>query len=184
MSYYKELYQTISDAIETIKDTLAQPLFRWVDFDLAQTDQDNPPLSYPAALIGFEDLTDLSDYSNGSQQGSQVVSIALVFKVFERTHSKATTPYREDALKHLDTVSLVHHRLNNLTGACFNGLSRIGMTQDRRADLRIYTLRYACRIFDDATAADKINLTAYVPWATATGGASAHPDFEHLEEIG
>jgi hypothetical protein len=181
--YYKELYQTLSNAIESIKDSTNQPLFRWIDFDMAQTEQDNPPLSYPSALIGFDDLTDLSDYANGSQQGTQVVSVSLVFKVFERTHSKASMPFREEALKHLDTVSLVHHHLNNLTGMCFSGLTRIGMTQDRRADLRIYTLRYACRIFDDANNADKINIKAYVPWATATGVTSAHPDLNLTEDI-
>jgi hypothetical protein len=178
MSYYKELYQAISETLEAMQDANCDPIFRWIDFDLGQLEEDTPPVSYPCALIGFDDLNDISDYTNGSQQGTQFVTIKLAFKKFERTHSKTTPQYREEALSHLDAVSLVHKALNNLEGECFNTLSRTGMSQDKRLDLRVYSLQYATRIFDDAGVINK-----YIPFAEAKNLVDAHPDFDPNAEI-
>jgi hypothetical protein len=148
----KDLYNDILAAI-----TANVPTVRWVDFDLGQLDgTELPPVSYPCVLIGFEGAT-YSEVSQLIQLGEVSLSIRVAFKTFERTGSAINTTFRDVGLAHLDVLRQVHFALQGLTGAAYSQLSRTSMSQEPRADLRVY--RYSYRtIYTDGPD------TAYHAW--------------------
>lgn len=163
----KELFKSISDAIAGVSG------LRWVDFDLGQLEQeDMPPLSFPAALVGF-DAADYINLQGTTQQGELNIRIRLAFRVFERTHSKAAANFREIGLAHLDALAAVHQALQGLEGNNFSGLSRIGFENEKRSDLRVYNLIYTT-LYTDQTQSE------YTDWATASEDADLDlcTDFE------
>lgn len=170
--YYKDLFLAISDKLATLVDENGKPVFQWIDFDLGQLEEQTPSVSFPCALIDFEELSDIYTYVNGSENGTQAITIRLAFKKFERTHTKVPSLFQAEALAHLDAVALAHKALANLSGASFSTLARTGQSRNKRPDIRIYELYYGSRIFDDSGEVIK-----YVPYAQATGGSPAHPDF-------
>lgn len=133
----KDLFKAISDAITT-----KVPAVRWVDFDLGQLDTgEAPPVSFPCVLVGFGNAG-YSNLSNLVQMGEVQVVIRVAFKTFERTHSAATESFRDVGLAHLDTLKAIHFALQGLSGTAFSPMSREGMSQENRADLRVYRYTY------------------------------------------
>lgn len=155
----KDLFKAISDAI-----TANVAAVRWVDFDLGQLEQETPPVSFPCALIGFQSAT-FENIAGTGQQADILVSVRLAFRVFERTHSKATSNFRNEGLAHLDTIQAVHNALNGLDGDNFSALIRSGYENEKRADLRVYNLFYTVSYCD-------VPQSAYTDWETASGGAN------------
>ena len=157
----KQLFKDISAAIGAVAG------IRWVDFDLGQLEQEErPPVSFPCALVGFDSAT-FTDLGASAQQGNLTISIRLAFNVFERTHSKAATAYRDVGLAHLDTLQSVHNALQGLSGEGFNSLTRTSFVNEKRMDLRVYQLTYA-------TVTDEPN---------TPGGGSPHPEYASLKDL-
>lgn len=129
-----------------ISDTLAG-IVRWIDFDLGQLDQETPPISYPAVLVAF-DAPQFLNLSAGAQQADTIITLRIAFKVWERTHSKAQESFREVGLAHLDTLASIHAALSGSNADTFSPLVRISMTNEQRADLRVYTLQYSTMLYD------------------------------------
>ncbi len=109
-----------------------------------------PPVSWPCALIDFEDFT----FSNLGEH-VQVASGTIVIKLGFAPHSPAAqnTPeeYRDSAISYYDIEWDLHKVLHGWTptGAEFGGLTRISVTNQRRSDsYRVRELRYAIS-FDD-----------------------------------
>jgi hypothetical protein len=134
----KAIFKTIQDTI-----TAQVAAVRWTDFDLGQLDAEKPPVSFPCALIGFNagDYTLLGQDTN---IGSVLVEISLAFRLRERTHSIATESFRDEALEHIDVVEAVRVALTGLDGDDFQSLTYLGFSNDRRADLRVWRLRFSC----------------------------------------
>lgn len=139
----KEIFTVIQNAVADLDG------IRWVDFDLGQLDQEKPPVSFPCALIGF-DSGDYSLIANDANVGTVRVEVALAFRLRERTHSITEQQYREEGLEHLDTVEAVRVQLTGLSGDTFQGLEYLGFSNDRRADLRVWRLRFACAHYPEA----------------------------------
>ena len=139
---------------------------RWVDFDLGQLEQESPPVSFPCVVIGFDSANYL-DLSGVAQQGTMVLGVRVAFKLFERTHSKTSPSFQDEALGHLDTLQNVHAALQGLAGTNFGALSRTGFATEKRMDLRVYRMTYTTLVEDEGTGSDGTggNAINYVPWA-------------------
>lgn len=155
----KATFQEIAAAVEAVSGV------RWVDFDLGQFEDENPPVSFPSVLIGFDSAT-FTDLSGSAQQGTLVVSVRVAFQLFERTHSKNDSTKRNAALAHLDTLQNIHAALQSLSGTNFSALSRIGYENEKRADLRVYRMTYSTLVTDDGGGSDgdSGNTPTFVPW--------------------
>lgn len=160
---YKDISARITDQVTAVA---------WVDFDLGQLDTEMPPVSFPCALIGFTSGEYLP-LGMDTTTGTVNVEITLAFQLRERTHSKANSTYRDEALGHMDTVDAVRIALTGLQGSTFGKLSYAGFQNDRRADLRVWRLRFTCEHFPAAPA------NTYVDWpGNAPVGFCVHPDIE------
>jgi hypothetical protein len=162
MAFFKDLFQHISDRIETVQ-TEGQPTIRWIDFDLGQLDEAEPPLSYPCALIGFGDAQDFVTNQDFSQDGQLRITIKCGFKLRERTHSKTTPQYRTEALEHLETLQRVHDALQGTHGTSFGRLLRTGIRNERKANIRVYEMDYAVQVYADAPTGNP-QANAYKPF--------------------
>lgn len=133
----KEIFKSISDRI-----AYQVAAIRWVDFDLGQLDQETPPVSWPCALVGFNSGEYLPLGQDGTL-GEVIIEIVVAFQLRERTHSRAATSYRDEAISHLDTVDAVRIALTGLKADSFGPLTYLSFANDRRADLRVWRLRFA-----------------------------------------
>jgi len=150
----KEIFKTLSDKIKT-----DVPKVRWFDFDLGQLEQEQPPVSWPCVLFSIQSGS-FEQIASGGQQADLMIGIRLAFKVFERTHSVATS-FQNVGLQHIDTVEEVHRAFQGLSGTGFEALSRVGFATEPRADLRVYNLVYSCRYID-------IPVNPFQPWDSVT----------------
>ena len=179
---FKDLFQHISDQIETVKDTNNQPLIRWVDFDLGQLDEENPPVSFPCALLTFGDVGDFLTYTDGAQQGTMTVTVRIGFKLRERTHSKVSPLYRGEALEMLNTVEAVHDALQGTDGENFGQIERSALRNERKTEIRVFELDYQV-IIHTPSPTWKINGGPYIPWKDLAGqpplpAFCVHPDIQ------
>ena len=121
---------------------LEVPAVRWVDFDLGQLEQENPPVSYPCVLIGMGQSPVFASLGT-VEQVELSITVRVAFRLFERTHSVNADTYRNKALEHLDILQDIHAKLNGLAGTHFGAVGRIGYwANERRADIRVYTATY------------------------------------------
>lgn len=153
----KDLFKHIDARIKA-----AAPAVRWVDWDLGQLEQDPmPPVSFPCALISFnQPLINLM--GSGVEYADTLITLRVAFRVYERTHSKTQTVFRDKALEHLDTLEAMHKALQGSEGECFSKLKRNSFTNVQRADLRVYTLTYSCMYYNQPDA-------TYTPWQDVEG---------------
>lgn len=154
----KDLFLHVSQQIEAITGA---PV-RMVDFDLGQLEQEPmPSLSYPAVLISFNAPAYLQ-LGAGAQQAEVLITLRVAFRVFERTHSKAQSSYRDEGLAHLDTLAAIHAALNGSSADNIGALTRISMATEARADLRVYKMTYVSEYVDCPA-------SPYVPWDDIEG---------------
>lgn len=154
------------------------PTLKFIDFDLGQLEQEPlPSLDYPAALISFNE-SPLVDLGGLNQQALLLISVRLVFRVFERTHSVAASQYRSIGLSHLNTIDDVKWALHGLSGTDFTELSHRSFSTEPRADLRVYQLLFETILLV------KPPTSQYIPWADAEGTSGLGPNFCTQDEDG
>lgn len=137
----------MKEIFKSIQDRLAAQVaaIRWTDFDLGQLDQQpQPPVSFPCALVGFTG-GQYAPNGEGAVNGTVHIEVVLAFRLRERTHSVAESAWKDEALEHLDTVEAARAALQGLSAATFTGLEYLGFSNDRRADLRVWRLRFQCQ---------------------------------------
>ncbi|MEM1369265.1 MAG: hypothetical protein AAGG02_14915 [Cyanobacteria bacterium P01_H01_bin.15] len=156
------VFQVISNKI-----TSDVPELRWVDFDLGQLEQEQPPVSWPCALISFQ-APQFQNLSRLAQQAELLIAVRLAFRVFERTHSVAQDQFRQIGLQHFSTIKKVHAALHGMDGENFKGLARASFATEPRADLRVYNLIYSCLFTDEAS-------SQYRSWTDVA--PTENPDF-------
>lgn len=148
------------------------PALKMVEFDLGQLVQETlPGLNYPAALIRI-DVNDLEELAGRAQQGVATITLTLVFRTFERTHSIASAANRAKGLEHLDVIEKVKWALHGFAGSTFTPLSHQATTSADRVELRAYPMIFTTLVTETPPA----DQAAYVPWGQADGTTGAGPD--------
>ena len=115
----------------------AIPELKWVDDNLGQLNQENPPVTYPCALIGIGNINQ-ADYNSPGQVGDLILEITLVCPPSpqsepenpQKIHAFAETVY--DLIQKIDTA------IYRLEGELYGPLGRIKIT----ADTSIYPARF------------------------------------------
>lgn len=92
-SVYKQLYYDISDRIKNNISAI-----RHIDIDFNQDEDEQPLLSYPAALIDFPEA-DHSQLSNRDICSDIIISIKIVFKQISNTSSVTPLVYKDKAFE-------------------------------------------------------------------------------------
>lgn len=137
----KELFEHIVTRIKTVAAV------NWVDFDLGQLEQQEPPVAFPCALVSFTNAQ-YELLAGLDQQAPVTIRVRCAFRVFERTHSQRQQSFRDVGLAHLDTLQAIHLALHGSEADGFSMLIRINFTTEPRADLRVYELTYRTLLYD------------------------------------
>jgi hypothetical protein len=157
------------------KIAAAVPAIRWVDFNLGQLNEEKPPVSWPCLLVGFGSAS-YSRLGPTQDVGELNVEITLGFLLRERTHSKNTENYRDEALAHLDTVDAVIVALKGLSGDTFTDMQLVSTANDQRADYRVYRLGWTVVHYPAPPE------SPYVPWDEDAAGPldfCVHPHMDN-----
>ena len=129
--------------------------------DIAYTDQDlgqlaakgRPPVSWPCALIDFEDFR-FEELAENVQTASGIVVIRMGFAPHSNTSSISPKDYREMALGYYELEVQLHSALQGWSpdGNYFGHMQRISAATQRRTDTyRVRELRYSIAFEDYST---------------------------------
>lgn len=130
------------------------PVFRFIDHDLGQLDDDVPGIAYPAVLIDMPSFT-YTDLGEHIQQAEGIITLRIIFAPYAATDSVTPVRTQLQALHYYDTEQQLHQLLHCWTPNYllddediirpnfFGSLYRVSArTSDRRRDLRIRELSY------------------------------------------
>ncbi|MBO4233888.1 hypothetical protein FO675_06170 [Riemerella anatipestifer] len=139
------------------------PEIRYIDQNLGQlgqiSDEDSPPLSYPAVLIDFPD-TSFSNLSSNIQLGNASISFVLVFETHSQTWHQSPKDIRINGLSYLTIEQKLHKALQGFASDYFAPLSRKSVRSQNNNDvgLRVRELTYSTEFedwsLDDATSTE------------------------------
>lgn len=154
---FAELYQHLTSRIESIKDNKGESVIRWIDLQSGQLKGANlPPVSFPCALIAFDEVGDFAHNANPVSKGSAFVEIELAFKIVERTHSKATT---NAGLVHFSTMEGIVAAIHGTDGEAFDTLWLESVKpESNRQDVRVFTLKFALNAYITTSSVETVDL--------------------------
>lgn len=104
------------------------PEIEFVDVDLEQLQLPDPPVSFPCALVDIAQ-EEYSDNTGGQQVVQTTVNVALGFRVYGPSDTKAAPEDRALSMAHYQIVCNVGEALHGFSGAGFSPLSRVRMTR-------------------------------------------------------
>lgn len=110
---YEQLLQLLSNV----------PELKWIDLDVGQLQEEQPPVLYPCALI--EIIVDKTeDIQNHTQQASGRFKLTLAYKSYGETNSTTDLPTRSNALEYFRTTNKCYKTLQGFTNDNFYPFSR------------------------------------------------------------
>ena len=123
----------------------AVPDLAWIAEDYGQLDlgEDAPPVAFPCALIDFPS-TSFSELSDLEQTGEVTIDVKLAFNAHAEAYSVAPESHLNASVKRFDTEQKVYTALHGwAVEKKFQGLSRTGVSTERRADgCKVRVLRF------------------------------------------
>jgi len=135
----------------------------YIDQDLGQLGvKPRPPVSWPCALIDFEDFR-FKDLSEHVQTAKGTIVIRLGFAPHSGSSSITPADYREQALSYYDIEYHLHQALQGWSpaGECFGSLMRSSaITQPRTDGFRVRELRYKIAFDDYSTKITRLTAPA------------------------
>lgn len=123
---------------------------RFTDQDWNQLDFQEPPISYPCALIDFPD-TQFAQMQ-GHQDATALVRLKLIYRSFTATSNITPDANRETALQFYELEQQLYEALQawDADGLLVNDLVRQSATTEKRDDgLRVRVIEFACSFVDD-----------------------------------
>jgi hypothetical protein len=93
--------QLLIDLCDHLKE--AVPKLKWIDQDFGQLElfEDRPAVSFPCALIDFQNAT-YSNHAELTQEGDLTVLVRLGFTPFSNSHVGASLAVRKKALEYYE----------------------------------------------------------------------------------
>ncbi len=117
----KTLYLKILELLETI------PEIRHIDLQYGQLQEEQPPLAYPAVLVGMRQTSENID--DLYQLHTAQFTLLLVCKMAGETNSLAPAVRREQALAYLDISEKIYRKLQGYEDEIFEAFSQTGAVE-------------------------------------------------------
>lgn len=139
-----------TDLIARLTDQV--PELRHIDLDWNQLSFQEPPISYPAAIIDFGDTQ--YQQMQGFQKGDVTLTIKLVYRSFTATTSFVPETNRETALQFFELEQKIYEALQAWYGGTgkqlVNAYIRQNATTEKRDDgLRVRVLTFLGSYYDN-----------------------------------
>jgi len=132
----EQLYLKIEELLKEIKS------IRYIDLDTGQLQEENPPISYPCALIQI-DIPSCEDIETRTQQVQAYFKVQIVTKTIGETNSLVPKKVREKSLEWLRLQDEVYKKLQGYSDENFYSFSRkSGRNENLRKGLRIFALQF------------------------------------------
>ncbi len=112
----KKLYLKILELLAAVTE------LKFIEQDLAQLQQERPPVSFPCALIKIN-VSGTDDFDSLYQRKDLSFEITLVFKYFGESNSLAPVEQREKALEFHSVVEKVYRALQGYEDVDFEPFS-------------------------------------------------------------
>lgn len=140
-----EIYRTIFSKIQEI-----DPKKYWVDIDMGQfeTEGRNIPITYPAIILKFEDVI-WKDKDREFQIGLVNLTIKYAHRFLSESEIMNCSQPRQEICDCLDTLQLIHEKLNKLRGETFSELTRFNQYHRKTNPkdlLWVNVIQYQCNI--------------------------------------
>lgn len=138
----EKLYETLLTLLSAI------PELKWVDLNVGQLTEENPPVAYPCALIDI-DMPQCDDIEETIQQAKAAFKITLAYKAYGETNHKTAAPLRSNALAYFKTTNLVYKKLQGFKDENFCAFSRTAQRPENiRAGLKVVALSFETSWYD------------------------------------
>lgn len=138
----EELYLKLLELLKEI------PQLKYIDLDTGQLMLEQPPISYPAALIEI-DLPQAEDIGGNIQRCNVNFSIRIVTKALHETNGNAPAPVVKSSLEWLRLQNDVYKKLQGYCDANFYPFSRrSGKNEIMRIGLKTFALRFETSFHD------------------------------------
>ena len=126
------------------------PALKWLEMDMGQLSQPQPPVKFPCALVGIK-LPKCKSITDTLQDCEARITIRLAFDTQMRTASLVPEESREASLAVYDVIAGVYAALQGWGTGHFNTLDRTSQGDEpTRNGLFIYKLEFSTT-FEDAT---------------------------------
>lgn len=133
----------IHDAITAIATI---PELKWVDDNLGQLDEENPPVEYPCALVGIGNSRP-TDYQTNPQYGDLTLEVTIVCPSPQSTANppEKIHPY---AGMIYEIIQKTDHLLRQMEGESYSPLNRIGIRADTSRLPARFILSYSVLLYE------------------------------------
>lgn len=132
----KELYLKLLILLSEVQE------FRFIEQDFGQLMAENPPLSYPAALLKIN-ITGTDDYDSDFQRNDASIDVMMIYKGIGELNSITPEEQRNKALSYYDSMDKAHEKLQGYSDKMFDPFSRKSVTdQALRKGLKTVLHRY------------------------------------------
>lgn len=133
----KTLYLKLFELLKTI------PEIEYIDLNFGQIMEEQPPLAYPAVLIGIN-IVSTDSFHDIYQQVNAEFTITLVTRA-QDTCSLTEKDRQERALSYFDLAEKIYNKLQGYEDGHFETFNRLNLTEiTQRKGLRITAERYSC----------------------------------------
>lgn len=126
--------------ITAIADRLAAevPELRFIDVDLEQLGNENPPVDFPCALVDVASI----DYEGASTQTAEAeINITVGFNVLAPS-SHHSAECRDAAMAHYDILDKIAEALHGFEGEGFSRLNRTALRRKSTTYPRHYVVSF------------------------------------------
>lgn len=124
------------------------PELRYIDLDMGQLFEEQPPLSYPAALFEI-DIPKAEDIASDIQKLAVSFSVRIVTNKTGSTNSLTSKDVREKSIEWLRLQNKVYKKLQGFKNENFYYFSRTsGKNENVRTGLRTFVLRFSTSCHD------------------------------------
>ena len=121
------------------------PEFRWIDVNVGQMATENPPVSYPCALVDVPNLCYENLTESGSIQRKELtIEVELYFIVRAPANMSAPEPIRAQGMEHLTLMEDVYRTLQGFEAGDYSPLQCVGITRSKDYYPRSITLTFTC----------------------------------------
>jgi len=142
----KTIYTAVMERLKT-----QVPALKWIELDIGQLSQQQPPVAFPCALVGIK-LTRCQSVTDTQQDCEARITVRLAFNTQLNTAAAVPDAARNTSLAVYDTIAAVYAALQGWGTDNFDSLSRTAQGDEPpRNGLFSYKLEFSTT-FEDETA--------------------------------